>query len=47
MIIGAGTLDWKNINLDIFGSMFHAVIDPGERHNLGRHYTSVTNIAES
>ena len=44
MLIAAGTLDWKDINPDIFGSMFQAVIDPEERHNLGQHYTSVTNI---
>jgi len=44
MLIEAGTLDWKDINPDIFGSMFQAVIDPEDRHNLGQHYTSVTNI---
>ncbi len=44
MIIEGGKLDWKDINPDIFGSMFQAVIDPAERHNLGQHYTSVTNI---
>lgn len=44
MIIAAGELNWSEINPDIFGSMFQAVIDPEERHNLGQHYTSVTNI---
>ncbi len=44
MLIEAGTLTWAEINPDIFGSMFQAVIDPEERHNLGQHYTSVTNI---
>ena len=44
MIIESGTLNWSEINPDIFGSMFQAVIDPAERHNLGQHYTSVTNI---
>lgn len=44
MIITAGELNWSEINPDIFGSMFQAVIDPEERHNLGQHYTSVTNI---
>lgn len=44
MIIESGTLNWAEINPDIFGSMFQAVIDPEERHNLGQHYTSVTNI---
>lgn len=44
MIIESGTLVWAEINPDIFGSMFQAVLDPEERHNLGQHYTSVTNI---
>jgi hypothetical protein len=44
MMIEAGELTWADINPDIFGSMFQAVIDPEERHNLGQHYTSVTNI---
>ena len=44
MLIESGTLTWAEINPDIFGSMFQAVIDPEERHNLGQHYTSVTNI---
>ena len=44
MMIDAGELNWSEINPDIFGSMFQAVIDPEERHNLGQHYTSVTNI---
>ncbi|MDD2236916.1 MAG: N-6 DNA methylase [Kiritimatiellae bacterium] len=44
MLIEAGSLTWAEINPDIFGSMFQAVIDPEERHNLGQHYTSVTNI---
>ncbi|MDQ8193829.1 hypothetical protein QEH59_05305 [Coraliomargarita sp. SDUM461004] len=44
MMIEAGKLNWSDINPDIFGSMFQAVIDPEERHNLGQHYTSVTNI---
>lgn len=44
MIIASGELNWSEINPDIFGSMFQAVIDPEERHNLGQHYTSVTNI---
>jgi len=44
MLIESGKLNWSEINPDIFGSMFQAVIDPEERHNLGQHYTSVTNI---
>lgn len=44
MLIDAGVLDWAEIHPDIFGSMFQAVIDPDKRHDLGMHYTSVTNI---
>ena len=44
LIIEAGELDWKDINPDIFGSMFQGVIDPGKRGSLGAHYTSVPNI---
>lgn len=44
LLIDCGTLDWSEINPDIFGSMFQAVVDPGQRGNLGQHYTSITNI---
>ena len=44
LIRDAGTLDWSEINPDIFGSMFQAVIDPAQRGTLGQHYTSVSNI---
>ncbi|MGM0553270.1 MAG: DNA methyltransferase [Pseudomonadota bacterium] len=44
LIRDAGTLDWSQINPDIFGSMFQAVIDPAQRGSLGQHYTSVSNI---
>jgi type II restriction/modification system DNA methylase subunit YeeA len=43
-IIDSGMLDWSGINPDIFGSMFQAVVDKGERGSLGMHYTSVPNI---
>jgi type I restriction-modification system DNA methylase subunit len=43
-IIAAGTLQWKDINPDIFGSMFQAVIGADQRGSLGQHYTSVPNI---
>lgn len=43
-IIAAGELDWKDINPDIFGSMFQAVIGVEQRGSLGQHYTSVPNI---
>lgn len=44
LLIDCGTLDWSEINPDIFGSMFQAVIDTEQRGNLGQHYTSVPNI---
>lgn len=43
-IIDAGELFWKDINPDIFGSMFQAVISVDQRGSLGQHYTSVPNI---
>ena len=43
-IIDNGDNNWENINPDIFGSMFQAVIDAEKRGNLGQHYTSVPNI---
>lgn len=44
-LINAGALlDWQDINPDIFGSMFQAVIDVDQRGTLGQHYTSVPNI---
>lgn len=44
MLIGLGRQIWLNINPDIFGSIFQAVVAPGKRSNLGQHYTSVPNI---
>jgi hypothetical protein len=43
-LMHAGSLDWKQINPDIFGSMIQAVAHDDERGNLGLHYTSVPNI---
>ena len=40
----AGSLQWHQINPDIFGSMIQAVADDEERGALGMHYTSVPNI---
>jgi hypothetical protein len=39
-----GSLQWRQINPDIFGSMIQAVADDEERGALGMHYTSVPNI---
>jgi hypothetical protein len=43
-LLHVGSLDWKKINPDIFGSMIQAVADEDERGALGMHYTSVPNI---
>ncbi|MDK6927194.1 DNA methyltransferase [Actinotignum sp. GS-2025a] len=43
-LLRLGTLDWSEINPDIFGSMFQGVVDKQQRANLGQHYTSVPNI---
>ncbi len=47
LLIALGTLNWSEINPDIFGSMFQAVVNPEERDNLGQHYTSVPNILKT
>lgn len=44
ILLECGTLDWSEINPDIFGSMFQAVIDVEQRSRLGQHYTSYSNI---
>jgi len=43
-LLHVGSLDWTQINPDIFGSMIQAVSDDEERGSLGMHYTSVPNI---
>ena len=44
IIIECGSLNWKSINPDIFGSMIQAVVHSEERGQMGMHYTSVVNI---
>lgn len=44
IMVDCGSLDWKEINPDIFGSMIQAVVNPEVRANQGMHYTSVPNI---
>ena len=39
--------DWSPVSPAIFGSMFQSVMDKKERHNLGGHYTSETNIMKT
>ena len=43
-LLHIGSLDWTQINPDIFGSMIQAVADDEERGALGMHYTSMPNI---
>jgi hypothetical protein len=43
-LLHTGSLQWRQINPDIFGSMIQAVADDQERSALGMHYTSVPNI---
>lgn len=38
------TIDWKEVHPDILGSAIQKITEPSERHSLGMHYTSVTNI---
>ncbi|MGP9736119.1 class I SAM-dependent DNA methyltransferase [Brachybacterium sp. AOP42-C2-15] len=47
LLIDLGTLRWQEINPDIFGSMFQAIVTPGTRSDLGQHYTSVPNILKT
>lgn len=44
IVLDCGTLDWSQINPDIFGSMIQAVVHPSQRGKLGMHYTSADNI---
>lgn len=44
ILIEAASLNWSEINPDIFGSMIQAVVKPEMRDELGMHYTSVPNI---
>lgn len=44
IVIESGTLNWSQINPDIFGSMMQAVVHRGDRQAFGMHYTSVENI---
>ncbi|MDR1219047.1 MAG: N-6 DNA methylase, partial [Treponema sp.] len=43
-LIECCTLDWSKISPAIFGAMFQSVMNAGERHDLGAHYTSEQNI---
>ena len=47
LLVENGNLKWSEINPDIFGSMFQAIVTPGQRSELGQHYTSVPNILKT
>lgn len=47
LLMESGNLKWSEINPDIFGSMFQAIVTPGQRSALGQHYTSVPNILKT
>jgi hypothetical protein len=44
MLIECMSFDWSQVSPAIFGSMFQSVMNEKERHDLGAHYTSETNI---
>ena len=44
LMIECGKQNWREINPDIFGSMFQAVKIAEVRSGLGQHYTSIPNI---
>ncbi|MDO5099798.1 MAG: class I SAM-dependent DNA methyltransferase [Corynebacterium sp.] len=46
-LMAMANLQWQDVNPDIFGSMFQAIVTPGKRSNLGQHYTSVPNILKT
>lgn len=46
-LLDSGKLIWSEINPDIFGSMFQTIVSPGQRSDLGQHYTSVPNILKT
>lgn len=46
-LLDSGKLIWSEINPDIFGSMFQTIVTPGQRSDLGQHYTSVPNILKT
>jgi len=44
MVLKCMEFDWSAVSPAIFGSMFQSVMNEKERHDLGAHYTSETNI---
>lgn len=46
-LLDASSLDWSQINPDIFGSMVQAIAHTELRAEMGMHYTSVPNILKA
>lgn len=44
LLINCAEMNWSDINPDIFGSMFQAVVGTSQQELLGQYYTSVENI---
>lgn len=44
ILIACMVFNWQDVSPAIFGSMFQSVMDEQQRHDLGAHYTSETNI---
>lgn len=44
IILESSDPDWRQVSPAIFGSMFEAILDPGQRSTFGAHYTSEENI---
>ena len=42
---GAWAMDWSRVSPRIFGALFQASLDAGQRHALGAHFTSDADIA--
>lgn len=43
-LLAATRFDWSQISPAVFGALFQAVMEPGERRKIGAHYTSERDI---
>lgn len=44
LVLRSCEFDWSRVSPVIFGSLFQGVMDPGEKHREGAHYTTEENI---
>jgi hypothetical protein len=44
MLLSAAKMDWRNVNPAIFGAVFQRLMEKGERHILGAHFTTEADI---